>query len=92
MKKADQKLLIGIAIGATAAFVFMRHMAAQTQAPVRAPLPGTTTPGSVLPQQIKARAQVGRYTRRGRAMLAKLHAPQHNYLKQPGYPMPGWMV
>lgn len=37
--------------------------------------------------------RVGRrpYIRRGRAIIAQ-RPPTHNYLKQPGYPMPGWQV
>jgi len=90
MKKEDQKLLLGIAIGAAAAFVFMRHAAAA--APVFNPVRSQHVP--VLPQQIELQAMTGtgvpRYTRRGRAMLAAIQ--KNNYLKQPGYPMPGWMA
>lgn len=90
MKKADQKLLLGIAIGYAAAVVLMRQASAPA-APVLTPIRPQQSPA--LPQQIEAQPMTGttpRYQRRGRAMLAALH--QYNYLKQPGYPMPGWMA
>lgn len=90
MKKADQKLLLGIAIGYAAAVVLMRHASAPAS-PVLTPVRPQQSPA--LPQQIEVQAMNGtnpRYQRRGRAMLAALQ--QYNYLKQPGYPMPGWLV
>lgn len=93
MKKADQKLFLGIAIGATAAYFLLRRAMPENTPVV---LPVRPNQGPALPQQIELPATtmtgtgIQKYTRRGRAMLAALH--QYNYLKQPGYPMPGWLV
>lgn len=84
MKNADQKLILGIAIGVAAAVIFLPQMMA----------PGAGLPAGPKASTLPATApRVGRrpYIRRGRAIIAQ-RPPTHNYLKQPGYPMPGWQV
>lgn len=83
MKNADQKLFLGIAIGVAAAVIFLPRMMA----------PGAGLPAGPKASTLPATApRVGRrpYIRKGRAMIAQ--RPTYNYLKQPGYPMPGWQV